>query len=984
MARLTLSFLGTFQVTLEQQPITRFRSSNNQGLLVYLALNGETAVPRESLATLFWPEETGKNGRNNLRQALYQLRTLLGDTRNGAQPFLTITRQTVQFNQGSSFTIDVGQFLAAIEARDLETAVPHYHGELLPGFTCDSLQFEAWLRQERESLHHLALEVMFELAQDHLRDGRYDKAQAAARRQLSLEPWREPAFRQLMQVYALSGDRANALAQYDLCRQQIWAELAVEPDPETVALYEAIQAGRYGPVVSTEALRPPVRVRHNLPADATPFVGRELELFQISKMLVQEKQRLVTLVGPGGMGKTRLALAAGAELLEQFQDGVYFVDLTPLTRPEEIILSIAAALKYQAPDSDEDIQPQLLASLSRQRLLLILDNFEHLLTAASLLNDILKACPQVSLLATSRQRLNLASESRYELGGLDYPDSLLPDGALVYTAVQLFVDSGRRVQPDFELINENVAEVIRICQMVQGMPLGLLLAAAWLELLSPAEIAAEIEESLEFLTADLADLPPRQRSMQAVFERSWQMMTPAEQEVMVRLSVFRGSFTRDAAEQVAGANLRLLLSLVNKSLLHRQAKSGRFTMQELLRQFAAQQGRDEAAAEQVSRDHCRYFAQMIAREVWRAVSYHPMHFPQQFAADRDNIRRAWSFAVAHGLAWELSNMVKGMVAFSFAQGIPPVAIPDQAIESLRSHGVSETEHEMLSLRLNAFGYRMGQEDQTVLRPQFMQFVAVIEKYGDPELRFWTYERIASLTLDFDDIAEAYELFEKAQQAALESRDELLIKTGYVIKFGVLSYLEKLDDTDEVELQALLAYFEPDFPNSYAVYTILGALSAYYLQIEAYDQAIFYGSRIRNLAKDWRDLLWITMSNDQLADIYLHMKRIDQAGSQHLDSLEWHLAIGQNWQILGHLWGKCVYTFPLFTGLEIVVPILSMIHHHPDATPFHKQKAAEDSLRFEPEMGSEAYAAAWERGKGLDLDTAVAQVRAILESAGDNP
>jgi tetratricopeptide (TPR) repeat protein len=472
--------------------------------------------------------------------------------------------------------------------------------------------------------------------------------------------------------------------------------------------------------------------------------------------------------------------------------------------------------------------------------------------------------------------------------------------------------------------------------------------------------------------------------MQAVFERSWQMMTPAEQAVMVKLSVFRGSFTRDAAEQVAGANLRLLLSLVNKSLLHRQAKSGRFTMQELLRQFAGEQRRDGAAAEQISRAHCRYFAQLVAREVRRAVSFHPMHFPQQFAADRDNIRRAWSFAVTHGLAWELSSMVKGMVAFSFAQGIPPAAIPAQAIESLRSHGVSETDHEMLNLRLNAFGYRLGQEDQTVLRPQFMKFVAVVEEYGDPEMRFWTYERMASLALDFDEIREADELFEKAQKAALESGDELLIKAGDTLDLAVLSYLELLDSMAETKLQALLAYFEPDFPNSFAVYSLLGALSAYYLMIEAYDQAILYGNRIRNLAKGWRDLLWITQANDQLVDIYLQMKRFDQAGSLDLDSLEWHQAIGQNWQLLGFLWGKSVYASQLFGGVEIVVPMLSMIYHHPDTTPFHKYRAAEDSLQFEPEMGAETYAAAWERGKGLDLETAVAQVRAILESAGDNP
>jgi DNA-binding SARP family transcriptional activator len=190
--------------------------------LVYLALQYERSFPREVLATLFWPEESESNARNNLRQSLHQLRKVLGDLENPGEAYLLVTRQTVQFNADSDFILDVDHFLQAIEKGDLEAAVAGYHGDLLPGFTCDSLQFEDWLRLEREHLHQVALEAMFEVTEGYLRTGQLDKAQAVARHQLTLEPWREPAYRQLMQAYALAGDRSNALAQFEVCREILW------------------------------------------------------------------------------------------------------------------------------------------------------------------------------------------------------------------------------------------------------------------------------------------------------------------------------------------------------------------------------------------------------------------------------------------------------------------------------------------------------------------------------------------------------------------------------------------------------------------------------------------------------------------------------------------------------------------------------------------------------------------------------------------
>ena len=315
MSRLSISFLGTFQITLAQQPITHFRSANNQGLFAYLLLHPEKPIARESLIALFWPDESEKKWAQIIYANLFfNYVKLLGDTENGNQPYLSVTRQTVQFNRESDYEADVQAFLHGIDVGDLETAVSHYQGELLPGFTCDSLEFESWLRQEREQLHNLALETMAELTRDYLQNGRYDKAQTTAQKQLKLEPWRESAHRQLMQAYTLAGERGKALRQFELCQTILQEELGVDPSHETMTLLEDIKTGRFAPIASAESIQPPVKTTHNLPAFTTALIGREIEIAQVCQQFSEKKQRLVTIVGPGGMGKTRLGVAVGTEL----------------------------------------------------------------------------------------------------------------------------------------------------------------------------------------------------------------------------------------------------------------------------------------------------------------------------------------------------------------------------------------------------------------------------------------------------------------------------------------------------------------------------------------------------------------------------------------------------------------------------------------------------------------------------------------------
>ncbi|MCB8979015.1 MAG: AAA family ATPase [Ardenticatenaceae bacterium] len=974
MSRLRVSLLGTFQVLLDHQPVTHFRSTKIQGLLVYLLLRDEKPLPRELLAALFWPDESESTARNNLRQSLFRLRQLLGDLDESTQPYLLVTRQTVQFNPKSDFALDVQQFLQAVDSGDLATAVSHYHGDLLPGFTCDGLEFEAWLRQERENLHHLAVETMVELTRDCFQKGAYEKAQSMARQQLSLEPWREQAHSQLMQAYALAGDRAAALNQFEVCRTVLQNELGLEPAPETRMLFEDIKAGRFGAAV--QLIRPPIKIKHNLPAYTTPLIGRELELGQVSQMLTADGQRLVSILGPGGMGKTRLAVAVGLALLEQFRDGVYIVDLAALAQLDEIAPAIAAALNYKAPDKSQQLFPQLLTALRQKQLLLILDNFEHVLVGAALVNDMLQACPYLAILVTSRQRLGLTGETGYKLGGLDFPDWLTPEDGLAYTAVQLFVENCCRLQPDFALTKSNVAGVGRICQLVQGTPLALLLAASWLTLLSPAEIAAEIETSIDFLAAELVDLPSRHHSMQAVFDYSWQLLTPTEQTVLARLSVFRGGFTREAAEQVTGANLRLLLALVNKSLLQRDEANGRFALHGLLRQFAAQQRRQIDGNDETLMAHCQYFARVVianAMPVDQLYAWIAKH-----GADRDNLHRAWTFALENGLAEALLNLIHGIHAFNVRQGIPDSPMIKDAVQALQQHGFSETSTVMRRLWLIAQFVGLGYEDSQEIITQYKNVIPILQKADEVRLLLDVYWGIGFVLEELGD-PESIAYFEKVYEMTLELGDEIQIKNAEAYRLTNRVEFGLLDETVGAQLATLLAYFAPEYAKSDISFRILLCLTKMKRLEKAYAQAIEYGQRCLAVGQYWQNVWAISRGLYELGQIYTLMDLPGAAKQQHLAALEWHLAIAQTWQTLGQLYFLALNIPEWIGGQETAVSILSMITHHDEANAYHQQLIGEALPPIRAEMGEAAFAAAWEAGKKMDFDTAVSLIRSALSS-----
>jgi predicted ATPase/class 3 adenylate cyclase len=404
----------------------------------------------------------------------------------------------------------------------------------------------------------------------------------------------------------------------------------------------------------------------NLPAPRTSFVGRTDELASIDRMLDEPDCRLLTLVGPGGVGKTRLALEGAARRIDRYQHGVHFIPLVGVPAPDLLAPAVAESLQFQVDSAHSAIsaRDQLVDYLRERTTLLVLDNFEHLLDARDLLTQIIEQAPQVELLTTSRERLQLQSEWVLDVDGLanGSGNGHASDSA----AVRLFVDRARQVDGGYELTDGERPHVERVCRLVNGMPLGVELAAAWASTLPCSEIADEIERSLGFLETSMQDVPERHRSLRAAFDQSWRLLTDDERRVFSRLAVFRGSFARDAAAAVSGAGLVQLHGLVTKSLV-RRAGLGRFELHELLRQYAA----ERLAAEQVEladarESHARFYVGMIEERADALLGEHMMEARDELRVEIDNLRTAAEWAVTQWSEDDVRSALSALQAFFWA------------------------------------------------------------------------------------------------------------------------------------------------------------------------------------------------------------------------------------------------------------------------------------------------------------------------------
>ncbi|MEZ4864258.1 MAG: BTAD domain-containing putative transcriptional regulator [Caldilineaceae bacterium] len=707
---LELVLLGNPEIRLAGQPLPRLRSAKTYALLYYLAVTRRTQ-PRTVLAGLFWGDVDEYYARRNFNRTLSDLAQFVGD-------HLLIERQAVAFAPQQPHWLDVAVLEKAATTHptlqsvaSLASAADLYRGDFLDGFYVqDAPEFEQWVLSERTRLRVSALHLHQALAEFYTARGDLAQAMDYTRRILQLEPWREEAHRQLMLLLAQSGQRSAALTQYERCRQVLAAELDVAPAAATLDLVARIRAGDFdkvtrrqdegmtrwqdnkmsgeppisAPVTATVIVAPvadknvanntapsdlspghpvtrssghpiPPSLPHNLPGQRTPFVGRAAELVDITRLLLEEEDcRLLTLIGPGGMGKTRLALKAAEGIVAtptrqpRFADGLFFVPLENVGDEPGLVSAVIAALATESgfPHRvDVPLFDQLCQFLRTKSMLLVLDNFEHLVEHADLCSTLLMTAPHVKLLVTSRKALGLLEAWFYPLLGLSLPTGVQahnpPQGE--YDAVRLFVQCARRTRPDFTLDAEHAA-VLRICTLVEGMPLALELAAAWLKGMTCEQIAQEVARGLDILTARYQNMPARHRSMRVVMDHTWALLTADEAEAIARLAVFRGRFRQEAAHAITGTSLFTLATLVEKALV-RTTPDGYYQLHELTRQYAEE--KLTTAAKSALRDaHACYYAGLLDQQ--KTVLYTAAY--QQawtiVGGELDNIRHAWEWLVA--------------------------------------------------------------------------------------------------------------------------------------------------------------------------------------------------------------------------------------------------------------------------------------------------------------------------------------------------
>ena len=701
---LEIQLLGGLRFTFNGSPLSGFTSHKVAALLAYLAVERRPHA-RETLAALLWGGLSDADARNNLRQALTHLRKLVG-------PYLSIDREHVTFQATEACRIDVEAFLQCLEHAGKTTseaiergqaAGALYSGDFMAGFVVrDAPEFEEWLLAQRARYRELALHALYALTEQLTAQGEHARAVESATRLLALEPWREETHRQLMRLKARAGQRSAAMAQYETCRQVLEKELGVEPAVETTALYERLKAAQRRP-------------RHNLPGHLTGFVGREAEFALLVRRFADPTCRLVTLTGPGGIGKTRLALRVAEALSETWINGAWFTPLTDAS-PADLIEHLADGIGLALRAGN--IKQQLLNGLRTRELLLVLDNFEHLVESASLLSDILLAAPDVKILVTSRERLDLKSEWVYALDGLAVPSDTQsePDA---YAAGQLFLQVAAHHEAHVRPIGPEADAILEICRLLGGLPLGIELAAARAQATTCAATAVEIRRGSDELATRQRDVPERQRSLRAVVESSVAALSPEERRVFDGLSVFPRGFALAAAEQIVGATPVQLASLVDKSLV--REVSGRYDLHEVLRRFAA-----EALAQHPERHaelqgrHSHYFARWLQALTERTAT--PGDESVWMAAVADdfvNLRSAWAWASTQHQGPELSLMLEGVFRFMNVRGHYREGVDwfSQASQGLPPDPQASDERGRLAMRLSVararFLLELGQAEVAV-------------------------------------------------------------------------------------------------------------------------------------------------------------------------------------------------------------------------------------------------------------------------------
>ena len=655
--------LGGFRVSVGSRTIQQdeWHLRKAAALVKLLALAPGHRVHREQVIDLFWPDSGRGAASNSLRKTLHAARKVLAPTM-GAR-YLASEDESLMLCPAGDLWVDVGAFeeatTTARRAREpaaYRAALDLYAGDLLPGD-----RYEEWTEEKREELRRTLLSLHIELARLYEERGEYERGIEALLRAATEEPTLEEVHAGLMRLYALSGRRRDALQQYERLREALDRELAAEPDATTRQLHDDIAAGRFPPVQSAGPPQSelPDAGKHNLPAPRTSFVGREREMVEIKRELAMT--RLLTLTGAGGSGKTRLALEVARDLDGAYPDGVWLVELAPLSEGALVPQAVAQALGVQEHPG-RPLSDVLVDAVRRQEMLLVMDNCEHLIEAAAhLIDTFLDACPHLRILATSREPLGTVGEVNWLVSPLSVPSTQrVPtiEHLDAHEATRLFVQRASAKRSNFLLRPENALAVANICRRLDGLPLAIELAAARVGALSVEQLSERLANSLGLLTGGARTVVPRQRTLKATLDWSHELLGEQERALFRRLSTFMGGWTLEAAYAVGAGEgvseddvVDLLSALVDKSLVMTEAvedRGIRYRMLEPVRQYALEKVKGTEEIETIKRRYAAFFLGLAEEAALAFPGPQEIGWAIRLEDDHDNLRRALSWSLESG------------------------------------------------------------------------------------------------------------------------------------------------------------------------------------------------------------------------------------------------------------------------------------------------------------------------------------------------
>lgn len=897
MSELRFYFLGIPRCE-RSGNVINFERRKSFALLAYLLLTGEH-YGRDTIAALFWPDYHQNNSRTTLRQVLTDIKQKLGDD------FLEVGREVVGIRPNPQVWVDVIDFRDCLRLththghsrqqvcdqciRLLTRAADLYRSDFLSGFTIsDSAEFDEWQSLQTEQLRLELVDTLDRLISYSIQSKPNDAGFTYARRWIELNPLDERPHRYLMRLYADTGQKAATSDQFNLCKRLVEAA-GLTLEPETMQLYSTIRDGHSSNVgtptgsvtLSTRAAR-----KGNLPTLPTTFVGRGKELEQIQDYLTMSNCRLLTLIGVPGVGKTRLSLIAAARLSPFFADGLFFIPLASINDASFVARSIARAVGLQER-GETDILRLLKHYLATQSCLLLLDNFEHLLEASSVVGEILSAGPHLKILVTSREALELYGEHTFIVSPLTLPDQHEPKDVMYNEAVRLFTQRARAAASEFRLTEDNAPVIAEICRRLEGLPLAIELAATRVKLYSPEELLKLLDQRLSMLKSGLRDVPTRHQTLRGAIDWSYSLLSEAEARLFRRLGVFVGGCSLDCIKTVCSPGLpdvsEAVEALINKSLIQ-PAKGDRVIprvdMLDTLGEYALEKLVESGEEWTVKNAVIAFFLNMVAQAQAELRGSNQRFWAQRLEDDYDNLRSVMKWLLEKDAIKTLQHLGNHLAAFwhdrgYLAEGRYWLEITLERNEQVPQQLKAETLEALFSLT-------WAQGDYAAARQYANQYLLLARNLNDAAIVAAALHALGGVALAEGEYAEARAYYEESRNVS-RSPKKIWSTSLALTGIGEVAYLQG-------DYPSARSYFAEDLERAresgspQAISAAINGLAKVADMQGDFDAAQAYAEESLLLAEKVKNQQGMAIALNRLGRIARQLGNYTQAQSLHEKSL----------------------------------------------------------------------------------------------------